>query len=119
MLQQCPPLNGITLGQHRTDSNNRMIQLTELFFVLLRYNGTSNIWLQYAADSIICDPIKWWHCIRLFKNLLYTKKLILSDGLILPIFSVKAEHFSFQLHLEKKLFQSVALKTKTVTKNKT
>jgi len=35
-----------------------MIQLTEVFCELLRYNGTSNIWLQYSADSIIRDPIK-------------------------------------------------------------
>jgi len=55
---QCPPLNWITLGQHKSDNNNRMIQLTNVFYVMLWYNGTSNIWLQYAADSIICDPIK-------------------------------------------------------------
>ncbi len=55
---QCPSLNRITLSQHRSDNNNRMIQLTDAFCVLLRYNGTSNIWLQYAADSIIRDPIK-------------------------------------------------------------
>jgi len=55
---QCPPLNRITLGQHRSDNNNQMIQLTHIFCVLLRYNGTSNIWLHYAADSIIRDPIK-------------------------------------------------------------
>jgi len=35
-----------------------MIQLTDVFCVLLRYNGTSNILLQYVADSIIRDPIK-------------------------------------------------------------
>ncbi len=35
-----------------------MIQLTNLFCVLLIYNGTINIWLQYATDSIIRDPIK-------------------------------------------------------------
>jgi len=55
---QCPPLNRITLGQHKNDNNNRMIQLTDKFCELLRYYGTSNIWLQYAADSIIRDPIK-------------------------------------------------------------
>jgi len=37
---QCPPLNRITLGQHKSDNTNRMIQLTEVFCVLLRYNGT-------------------------------------------------------------------------------
>jgi len=55
---QCPPLNRITLGQHKSDNNNRMIQLNDVFCVLLRCNGTSNIWLQYAADSIIRDSIK-------------------------------------------------------------
>jgi hypothetical protein len=43
LLLQCPPLNRITLGQHKSDNNNRMIQLTNIFCVLLRYNGTSNI----------------------------------------------------------------------------
>ncbi len=57
-MVQCPPLNRITLGQHRNDNNNRMIQLTKVSCVLLRYNGTSNIWLQYGADSILRDPIK-------------------------------------------------------------
>jgi len=35
-----------------------MIQLTNAFCELLRYKGTSSIWLQYADDYIICDPIK-------------------------------------------------------------
>ena len=43
---QCLPLNRITLGQHASDNNKRMFQLTDLFCVLSRYNGTSNIWLQ-------------------------------------------------------------------------
>ncbi len=30
---QCPPLNRITLGQHKSDNNNRMIQLTDVFYV--------------------------------------------------------------------------------------
>ncbi len=55
---QCPLLNRITLGLQKSDNNNRMIQLTDVLCVLLRYSGTSNIWLQYAADSIIRDPIK-------------------------------------------------------------
>ena len=40
---QCPPLNRITLGQHKSGNNNRMFQLTDIFFVLFRYNGLSNI----------------------------------------------------------------------------
>ncbi len=40
---QCPPLNGITLGRHRIDYNNRMIQLTDVFCVLLKYNWANNI----------------------------------------------------------------------------
>ncbi len=55
---QCPPLNRITLAQHKSDNNNRMIQLTAVFCVLLRYNGTCNIWLQYSADAINRDPMK-------------------------------------------------------------
>ncbi len=27
---QCPPLNRITLGQHKSDTKNRMIQLNDL-----------------------------------------------------------------------------------------
>ena len=42
-LMQCPPLNRITLGQHKSDYNNRMIQLTDVFCVLFMYNGMSNI----------------------------------------------------------------------------
>ena len=32
---QCPPLNRITLGQLKSDNNNRQIQLTDVFCVLL------------------------------------------------------------------------------------
>jgi hypothetical protein len=35
-----------------------MIQLTDVFYVLLKYYGAINIWLLEAADSIIRDPIK-------------------------------------------------------------
>ncbi len=42
----CPPLNRITLSQHKSDNNNRMIQLTDVFCVLLRYKRVSNFWLQ-------------------------------------------------------------------------
>ena len=33
-------LNKVTLGQHISDNNNRMITLTVGFYVLFRYNGT-------------------------------------------------------------------------------
>ena len=42
-LLQCPSLNMITLCQHKSDNNNRMIPLTDIFCLLFRYNGTSNI----------------------------------------------------------------------------
>ncbi len=35
-----------------------MIQLTDIFCALFRYNEARNILLQYADDSIIRDPIK-------------------------------------------------------------
>ena len=54
--KQCPPLNRITLGQHNSDNNNRMIQLTNVFCVLFRYNGTSTI--SDYSDYIIHDPNK-------------------------------------------------------------
>ncbi len=41
-LTQCPPLNRITLGQHKNDNNNRMIQLTDLFCVLIRNKWASD-----------------------------------------------------------------------------
>jgi len=34
---QCPPLNRITLGQHKSDNNNRIIQLTDGFYALFMY----------------------------------------------------------------------------------
>ena len=58
ILVQFPPLNWITLGLHKSDNNNQMIQSTEVLRVLFRYKVTSNIWLQLAADYIIRDPIK-------------------------------------------------------------
>jgi len=39
------PLNRITLGHQKSDNNNRMIQLTDAFCVLLRYYGTSTRYL--------------------------------------------------------------------------
>ncbi len=39
---QCPPLNRITLGQHKSDNNYRMIQLTDEFYVLLWYKWDNN-----------------------------------------------------------------------------
>ena len=52
-----PIYSRITSGQPKRDNNNRMIQLTHVFCVLLRYNGTSITWLQYSSDSIIRDPV--------------------------------------------------------------
>ncbi len=57
IMVQCPPLNRI-IGQHKSDNNNWMIQWTDVFCVLLMYNGISNTWLQYADDYIIHDPKK-------------------------------------------------------------
>ncbi len=55
---QCPPLNRITLGQHESDNNNRMIQLTDVICVLLSYKWASNFLLHLEVDSNIPDPIK-------------------------------------------------------------
>ncbi len=43
---QWSPVNRITLGQHNSDNNNRMIQLTDMFCVLLRYKWVSKSWWQ-------------------------------------------------------------------------
>jgi len=40
-------LNRITLGQHKSDNNNRKIQLTVIFVY----------WLQKVADFIVNNPI--------------------------------------------------------------
>ncbi len=45
-IMQCPPLNRITLGQHKSDKNNRMIQLTDVVCVLLRYTTVKNTGLR-------------------------------------------------------------------------
>jgi hypothetical protein len=40
---QCPPLNRITLGRHKSENNNRMILLTDVFCAMLIYNWAGNI----------------------------------------------------------------------------
>ena len=39
----CSSLNRINFGQHKSDNNNPMIQLTDAFCVLRRYNGIGKI----------------------------------------------------------------------------
>ena len=41
-LLNCPQFNRITLGQHESDNNDRIIQLLDVFCLLFVYNGTSN-----------------------------------------------------------------------------
>jgi len=38
LQMQCPPLKMITLGQHKSENNNQIIQLMDVFFVLLELN---------------------------------------------------------------------------------
>ncbi len=45
-VNKCPPLSRITLGRHKSDNNNRMIQLTDVFCALFISNWGSHIWLQ-------------------------------------------------------------------------
>jgi len=47
---QCPQLNRITLGSHENDNNNRMIQLTDEFFVLY-YNYIKRLILVSVIQS--------------------------------------------------------------------
>jgi hypothetical protein len=42
MVIQCPPLTRITLGEHKSDNKNRMIQSTDVFCVLLKYKWANN-----------------------------------------------------------------------------
>ena len=63
-LMQCPPLNKITLGQHKSDNYiNQIIQLTDEFCALFRYNGTCNIWIQWAANPLLSvTQLSCGHC---------------------------------------------------------
>ncbi len=60
---QCPPLNRITLSQHISDNNNRLIKLTGVFCVLLRYKWAtiSDYNKQLILLSVI--QISGGHCI--------------------------------------------------------
>jgi hypothetical protein len=58
IIIQCPQLNRITLGHHKSNNNNRLIQLTDAFCVLLMYWLANDFWLQLASDSSNRDPIK-------------------------------------------------------------
>jgi len=40
-VMQCPTLNRITFGQHKSDNNDGMIQLTKVFCELLRFHLAS------------------------------------------------------------------------------
>ncbi len=61
---QCAPLNGITLGQRETDSNNRLILISESTKHTLGRKWsfgicqTKWIWFHKPIDPIIRDPIK-------------------------------------------------------------
>ena len=72
MQVHCPPLI----------VNDRIIQLTDIFSVLFVYNGTRNIWSQYAANStvysnlcktttfepiIVAKPLQNWKIFELAK----------------------------------------------------
>ncbi len=54
----CPYINMITSGQHKSDNNNRMIQLTDAFCALSIYKCASNIWLQLSGFWFYCP---WSH----------------------------------------------------------
>ncbi len=47
---QCPPLNRNTLGQLKSDNKNRLIQLTDVFWVLFRWDQQ---FMNMIYDSII------------------------------------------------------------------
>ncbi len=57
---------------------------------MLRYNGTSNIWLQYAADSINRDPIENGH---------KYVELLLKNSLFLDIFGFMGQFCLRDLNL--------------------
>jgi len=67
---QCPPLNRITLGQHKSDNNNRMIQLTDLVCVHLRYNGPAIYDYNTRLILLTVIQLSGGHCIKLCPTLL-------------------------------------------------
>ncbi len=53
----------ITSVHHKSDSNNQMIQLTDMFCVLLRYKKAHNFWLQkrlILLSVILCISHGLW-----------------------------------------------------------
>ncbi len=46
---QCPPLNWITSGRIKSDNINRMIQLTEVTFMLKNFTKMKNVSINYNA----------------------------------------------------------------------
>ncbi len=65
---KCPPLNRIILGKHKSDNNNRMIQLTDVFCVLHRYI-TESVISDYNNRLIQLSVIQLSgvHCIKKFE----------------------------------------------------
>ncbi len=41
-------INRITFGQHKSDNNNRLIQLTDVFCILFIFHGASN-WITLSG----------------------------------------------------------------------
>jgi hypothetical protein len=59
---QCLPLNGITLGQHESDNNNLMIQLTDVFCALFILIGPAKFDQNKRLILLFMNPLSGGHC---------------------------------------------------------
>ena len=61
-MLQCLPFCRLTLGQHKSDSNSCIIiQLTDVFCVLFRYDGPA---ISYYNKWLILIQLSFGHCIK-------------------------------------------------------
>ena len=59
---QCPLLNRITLGRHKSDNNNRMIQLTDVFRALFIKTGPAISDYNKRLIQLTVIPSSGGHC---------------------------------------------------------
>ena len=75
ILMQCPPLNIIALGQHKSDNSNRIIQLIHVFVYCLGILGPAithyNIRLIQLSDGHCRIAVKRQHITRAYYTTLF------------------------------------------------
>ncbi len=71
---QCPPLNRITLGRHRSNNNNRMIQCTDVCYTLFYITGPAIFYYNERLILLSVIPLSGGHC----KKMVYIKTFLFS-----------------------------------------